>query len=385
MSIIFEPDKSGINSLGGFSYQIRVFAYYLSKLEKDMQLEFEVYDDVSLTKIDKEALEDNEEEFKSIIKGENTTSAIQVKRTNISKESAKKILLNWFLLESTEVNVSKYILLTEESYENEDILFNLSSKELFDLVEQTSKSKKAVIRQVKDIYKGEYDAFEKVYKSIKSKYIFEEKKDIDGDIAEVYETLFKRYGVSSEVVYFQRIKALLEKVTNEIMTCVSKKNPYIMTHDTFMKLAEHISNEISDTNPVIDYVSFKRSCSIDVKDKEIAQLREFKQLSFCELPADLIRQNLIYSFYYNHFHFTYSEMNKVTKIENIEEKAYENYVTIKYKLEREKKDTPINRLESTKNKENSYAENDHVRYGVVIHLTKDGVGDKQISWREDEE
>lgn len=383
MSAVFEPDKSGINSLGGFSYQIKVFIYYLSKLKKDMQLEFEVYDDVSLSKVDKDTFDDNEEKFKSLIKNSIATTAIQVKRTDISKETAQKILLNWILIESSGQHVSEYILLTDESYKNKDILFKESAKDLYDLVVKTTKSKKAVIRKVKDLYKDNYESFNKVYASIEKKYSFVEKKDLDEEIADAYETLFKRHGVSNEVVYFQRIKALLEKVINDTMECVSKKNPYIMTYATFMKLTERISVEISDANPVIDYISFKRSCSIDIEDIEIAKLREFKQLNFCELPTDLIRQHLIYGFYYNHFRFTYSEMNKITQVENVEETAYENYLQIKHILKRSGRDTPINRLEKTQSKENSYANNEQVKYGVVIHLTKDDMGDRQISWKEE--
>lgn len=384
MSTVFEPDKSGINSLGGFSYQIRVFAYYLSKLEKGMQLEFESYDDVSLTKINPKVLESNEENFRSIISGSNTTSAIQVKRTTISKDTAQHILLNWIILEKSDVEIGKYILLTEKSYGNDDNIFNLSCKDLFLLVRKTTKSRKATIRKVKDIFKENYEEFERVYESIKSKYSFEEKKDIDDEIAEVYLTLFKRYGVNNEVIYFQRIKALLEKVTNEIMECINKKKSYIMTYNTFMQLAERISIEISDDNPIIDYISFKRSCSIDVNDESITELRQFKQLSLCELPSNLIQQHLVYCFYYDHFRFTYSEMNKINKIENVEEIAFENFTEIKFMLESNNRDTPRNRLEETKNKGNSYADNDQIKYGVIIHLTKNDTGEKQISWKEEE-
>lgn len=43
----FQPDQSGINSLAGFAYQIKVFAYYAFDLKEDMQVEFETTEDVT--------------------------------------------------------------------------------------------------------------------------------------------------------------------------------------------------------------------------------------------------------------------------------------------------------------------------------------------------
>ncbi|MGG3889606.1 hypothetical protein [Metabacillus fastidiosus] len=379
----FEPDKSGINSLGGFSYQIRVFVYYLSKLEEGMQLEFEAYDDVSLTKINSDNLDSNEEKFKTILTKNHTTSAIQVKRTTINDETAQQVLLNWILLEGSDVKVSKYVLLTEESYGNEDNIFKLSCEDFFELVTSTTKSVRATIGKVKKLYGHNYRDFQERYESIKRKYSFKTVKDIDEEIAGVYSILFRRAGVINEIIYFQRIKALLEKVTSNIIESVNKKDSYVMTHGDFMKLIEHISNEIKDNNPIMDYISFKRLCSIDTSNLTIANSREFKQLELCDLPLPLIEQHLVYCFYYEHFRLTYSEMNKVIKVENVEETAFENYTIVKHTLERMKTDTPFDRLEGTKNKVNSYADNEQIKYGVVIYLTKDEMEDRQISWKEE--
>jgi hypothetical protein len=42
----FQPDQSGINSLAGFAYQIKVFAYYSFDLKEDTQIEFETIEDI---------------------------------------------------------------------------------------------------------------------------------------------------------------------------------------------------------------------------------------------------------------------------------------------------------------------------------------------------
>ena len=53
----YKQDKSGINSLSGFAYQIKVFAYYAFSLKAGMAIEFETIDDVNLTKITPEKLD----------------------------------------------------------------------------------------------------------------------------------------------------------------------------------------------------------------------------------------------------------------------------------------------------------------------------------------
>ena len=48
----YQPDSSGINSLSGFSFQIKVFVYYMLMLEEGMQIEFETLEDVNIKNIE---------------------------------------------------------------------------------------------------------------------------------------------------------------------------------------------------------------------------------------------------------------------------------------------------------------------------------------------
>ncbi|MEW4239324.1 hypothetical protein Q0N51_10100 [Priestia megaterium] len=385
MSIEFEFDKSGINSLGGFSYQIKVFVYYLGLLQKGMQLEFESYDDVSFAKVDPKKLDDKSEYFKSTmgaVENDSVTS-IQVKRTDITNETARQTLLNWFLLEGSDIQVSSYILFTDAKYNNEDKMFDISCEDLFDLVKKTNKSEKATIGKVKMHFKDDYESFKAIYTSIKSKYSFKVTSDLDEEIIETYSELLREDGVDNKIVFFQRIKALLQKITSNILDKINTQESYSISHSERMKLIEHICKEISDENPIVDYMSFKKNLVIDIEDEAISNLREFKQLQSCELPIFMIETNLIYSFYYAHYRLTHSELNKTTRVENVEVTAFDNYNSEKYLLKNNKNDTPYNRLEGTKNRGNSYADNDQIKYGVVIYLTKDNMGANQISWEDE--
>lgn len=47
MDIIESPNDAGLNSLSGFSYQIKVFILKMTQLKGNQQVEFETLDDVT--------------------------------------------------------------------------------------------------------------------------------------------------------------------------------------------------------------------------------------------------------------------------------------------------------------------------------------------------
>ena len=383
MCVEFEQDKSGINSLGGFSYQIKVFVYYLSMLKKGMQLEFESYDDVSFKKINLAVLDDESDDFRSILCSDEEIKCIQVKRTDISKERAIKTFLNWILVEDSGLTVSKYILFTDSVYNNADLISEINCEDLFKKVEGNKQGKKSTIWKVQQKYKDNAEDFKKIYDSIKEKYSFIEIDNLDKEIESAYSELFRKEGLDNELVYFQRVKALLVKITSNIMKKIDDGSSYIITHNEFMRLIEEISINISDANPVLDYMSFKKSFTLDLNDARIANLREFQQLTHCELNSFLTQNYLTYASYYSHFRMTNSELNRTSIIENIEETAFENYSIQKFDLIRNKNDTPYNRLKATEDRENSYTGNIQLKSGVIIYLTKDNIGERQISWKDE--
>lgn len=378
------PDSSGINSLGGFSFQIRVFAYYMSMLiNKDMQIEFETIDDVNLKKIKADEIDNNNENFISKLVNGNSNIAIQVKRTSISESVAMKVILNWILLEASKNEVEKYVLFTDQQYDNVDILFNKTATELYEVVQKSDKSAKAIITKVKKKFKDNFSGFEKIYNAINEKHKFVSIDNIDKEIANRYSMLFRKGGINT-IVYYQRIKELLQCVTVEIMEAVNRKKPYILNFSQYMKLIEEITERITEKVMQPLYSDFKKIYRIDFKDLKIANSREYKQLIACKLPEILIKQHLGFGAYYGNLRLMYMESNKLSKIKNIEETTYENFETTKYDLQRNGKDEPYNRLKETKKMDNSYADNEQIRYGSGIYLTKEGIKDIQVSWEDAE-
>lgn len=89
---MYIPDESGINSLGGFAYQIKVFVSYMLSMDEGMQAEFETVDDIAISKMTSDIIDDNEDKFRNLIVSANGIKAIQVKRTSITEKVAKQVL-----------------------------------------------------------------------------------------------------------------------------------------------------------------------------------------------------------------------------------------------------------------------------------------------------
>ena len=93
-----EYDKSGIYSLGGFTYQIKVFAVQLIRLHKGDQLEFETLDDVTLP-IKTTGIDEYCDKTVSYCSVESNYKAIQVKKTKVTNAVAKQIIKNLMNIE----------------------------------------------------------------------------------------------------------------------------------------------------------------------------------------------------------------------------------------------------------------------------------------------
>ncbi|MCU4819321.1 DUF4297 domain-containing protein [Bacillus cereus] len=389
MADVFETDSSGIHTLGGFSYQIRVFVLYLVKLKSNMQLEFETYDDVTIKETDIDTLDSNESSFNHTLFKENKIEAIQVKRTKIDNGTALKVLMNWILLESYKSNISKYTLVTPESYGNKNILFNMTVEDLFLKIDQEELKDKprSIIGKLKKQFINNKTLFIDTYKAVEGKVEFKPVENIDDSIMKAYEDLFrKRDGEDKEKVYIYRIKTLLEKITYEILEKINNQQAYTINRSEFLELVEKISCEINDKHVELDYSQYKETKKdLNIKDEKIVGSREYIQLNECELDSREMKDHLIYMLYYNRYRLMILGRHRVQKIKSIEDTTYANFSSVKRRLRLEKKEHPFFRLDGTKNESNSYANNEQIRWGSAIFLTKENTDDdKKISWKDEE-
>lgn len=379
----YVPDKSGINSLGGFAYQIKVFVSYMLSMDENMQAEFETVDDVSVKKITPDTIDDNEDKFRNLIVSPRGTKAIQVKKTAITEKIAKQVLFNWILLEGSDESVTDYILFTDSSYENSDIVFEVPAEDLYLEVLDTKKTQKATIAKVKKKYEKDKQGFIDVYDAVKNKYTFVSVNKIDDEINEKCKVLFKKAGVNT-ITYYNRIEELLKHITFEIIKSINENQPFVISYREMIAYSEDICARFTDQYMYPVYSEFKKLNKIDFADLKIAQSREYKQLLACKMPQKLIETHLQYGSYYQNVCYKYLELNKISKIRDIEVTTFDNFENVKFMLQTEGKDTPVQRLSETKKQPNSYADSEQIRYGAGIYLTREDEVEHQISWEDED-
>lgn len=381
---ITKNNDSGILSLGGFAYQIRVFVYYMSKMASNMQIEFETLEDVVVKNSNVDIfLDTHSDKFRSLLKKESSYNAIQVKRTNIDNDTKQKILYNWLLLEARDAHVDKYILFTDDAYKNTDNLFDSTVVELFTTITKSNKKGNALVSKVKEIYENDFYKFNEAYNKIKDTYSFISEKSLDNKIINGFAAIFHKEGIT-ELIYGLRIKELIQFITYNILTTIDKKIPYIFTYKEMLQKAEDICDRIKDNYFEPDYTVFRKINKINLSSQIPVNSREYKQLTACKLTMKRIEEHLIYHQYYKSIKYRYLEDNKMNVVENIERTTYDNFCDVKEYLEQNNMDKPSNRLSKTKERNNCYTARDQTRFGSCIHLTMDSTDDDlKISWEDE--
>ena len=374
----YQPDKSGLVSLGGFSYQIKVFAMLATELKEGETIGFETFDDVA-----KENISPNT--FDDVVEANIRTSvnAIQVKRTNVSNKVAQGVLLNWIQLENSGLNIKKYILFTDSSYKNKaTTLKDIDADALINDVKESEQKPNSNKTKVKKILEkiGE-DKLKEIITQIKDKYSFDD-RSIDDSLTQNLKRDFA-YSVNQEI-FKDRLKEYLQHLTYNIIINAEKNLPYELTYEENCRIIETIRNDISEKQYSISYSEFQKLHPIEKIDANILEQREYKQLVECSLAEGTIKRMLVQELYYKHNREKLLESLYAKKVSDIEITSYENFEDVKEELSMKNEDSPYNRMLNTLKRDNSYAKDDQIRKGSGIYLTGDDIDENQISWSDDE-
>lgn len=375
-------DKSGINCLAGFAYQIKVFAYNALKLNEGDIVEFETIDDVNV-KIHGKNIDSKEESFRCRLQNEHNNEIIQVKRTNITPALFKKTLFNWILQRDKTPNISAFNIYAEHTYGNEDLMFSVSADELLSQALLTkSKRKDAIEVKIKNRFKSKPQEFKEAYNDIKAKYDFIGNKDID-DL--LYNTAKRDFWFKekSEVIYKQRLEMFMNTIQSNVLKAINNKESYSFSYYDLMGLYEEINDRISSNSYEPPYHLYKEKLDyVNINDSRIAHPRETRQLLACSLKTHRIIERLKQLICYKHFRTLSAENHFTIKPEEIEESTFENFNSVLDEIEGTLEDMPKKRLLETEKRQNSHAQTDVIRKGSCIYLTGENVKN-QISWKDD--
>lgn len=376
-----ENDKSGIYSLAGFAYQIKVFVLQFPQLKEGAVLEYETFDDVAL-RTTSDRLDEYEDKFYGLLTA-NKKKAYQVKRTQVTPGRAKQVVKNWFLADRNNGGVSEFELVTDRKVD----------KEVFDKIEvaeiineiMTTAEKKSIDAKIKALDCSEEELEGKIRYIISHATISEYE-----NIEEMIEKRFSPEFFSTAVMrvsYIQRLSQLMQQITTEIMDSVSKGQAYEMTYDKYLSIKNRIITEITDEKWEPSFAEFKKLNKLNISDLAKIKSREYLQLRECvSLDNKDIVRYLQSSEYYVNSKRLYYERGMRDLVENLEYTAYDNFCTTKVELRLAKEDIPDKRLLGTTNKENIQATDNQIRCGVCINLTsEDAASGLQISWKDEED
>ena len=376
-------NSSGIHSLAGFAFQIKVFAYFALCITKVNEfVEFETLDDINV-KITPKNIDKKVDSFACNAKYDDENNLIQVKRTKLTQDDFNKTLYNWLLQSNKNTAITKYILFSDKEYNNLDLMFNNTAEELYNNAITTKKEKyNAIEVQIKNKYNDNLKAFKKDYDYINQHYSFIGDKNIDDLIYE--QAKFRLlYNDNNKPLYKERLEFFLNTIQNNILEYINKKEPYILGNDNIIKIYEDMNSAFNENTYWPPYYSFKGKFDyVTLEHSDISNLRETQQLLHCNLQPQNAIERIKKLLYYKHFRSLSMENGKTSKPVNIENTTYDNFQSVLEELTEASKDTPKTRLLETEKRDNNYSPNDDIRKGSCIYLTGENISN-QISWKDD--
>ena len=377
-------NDSGLSSLSGFSYQIKVFILRLTQLQQGQRVEFETLDDVAVRSLSsKDSISDSC--FKWKVDETSSIEVFQVKQTNVSESVRRQVLYNWLLAYNQKPDISKFTLYVAQGYSINEKAFTNDSEKEYQTIIESDKAVTALVSRVKQIYKDDLTKFKRDYQTICSKSTIERLGDIDELIAEQLITPFHATAADIGKTYFEkRIAELFTRICARIMGRAGQRSPYVCVHAEYMQLCEEICKDISPTQYTPDYEAFRQVFSQDDLTSEITNSREYRQLRYCKLSNSEILDHLSWEQYYQSIRQHYLADAKKEAISKTESIAHQNHKDVVYELQDENKDTPRLRLIKTKRCEISTLHDEFSRWGTYIFLTQNDLPNK-ISWKDEDE
>lgn len=372
-------ENGGIYSLAGFAYQIKVFILQVLELEIGYVLEYETIDDVAL-KMTADKMDEHEDELCSILTA-TSRKAIQVKKTQVTKSIAKKVVKNWILANKNNDDIEQFVLVTDREVVT-DVFADLDVDEIFEEI-NVATGNKSIDAKVKLIGYTEAELKQKV-RDIVSKASVQKYENIDAEIENKFKDFFIRFGVS-EATYYIRIKEFLQQITVEILDAVGNGQPYRLTYESMSQIKNRIVTNYTDEKWEPSFSQFRRLKKVNLEDLAVIKSREYQQLQTCKsLKVEDIYRHLQWGEYYVNSKRGYYERGMASLVDDLENTAYDNFCDAKMELRNRSEDTPDNRLIETKSKSNSKAVDEQIRYGVCINLTSEDTDESiQISWKDD--
>ena len=366
-------DLSGILSQAGFAFQMKVFLKQVTELNPNAVASYEYLDDISAsTSLD---------ELSGRI-GLCESRLIQVKNTNVGKRDVVQIYTNWILAVSKHESISSFWLLYSDD-KSLSVHFDAITAIQFieSLDERAKKSSRSNAAKLRASLND--DDIVRLFSCVKEKasaYAINE----NAINAEIRDNLSSIFHLTSNVDLFdERVAELRRRIHFNVSEAMLKAIPYKIDYESFMQLCEQICAKISSKRFEPDYSAWMAAADGDLLDARESS-REYRQLHSCQEDASFITQHLYFCEYYRSINYERLAKCQADTVASLESAAFNNFCDSCNLLKLDGKDDPMRRLIETKRCQNSYAYNDHEKWGSCIWLTREETPtEKRISWKDE--
>lgn len=373
-------NDSGITAQYGFLFQRKVFVLYvLENMNVKQRFCFEGKDDIEIGM--------DEKIYKIDIESSN---CIQVKSGIVEKDCFSRIIGNWLLLDSNEMDT--YTLFIENELGFELSITNILNEMIAFIEKGKDKKKTAIARKVYEKYKDdiENNEWKELKKSVKA--ILENFKLDECSVDELdlrLESIFFNNHCQDIVEYELAKKKRLEKfiyyINRQIDDAIKNKKSYSLIFSELMRVMTSVCDEISDHSYKVDVTLLKPS--LIEKAKKIVEERndrEVRQLFLVNPKNTFVINGIVNELFYKDFRDVFAE-RKGIDISNLEAFARENYDNAGYEID--EISTPKELYDRTLSKpldSDILPKGPMYKNGCYIYLTGDKIDEeKQITWGEE--
>lgn len=373
-------DKYGLYSQLGFEFQKLVFVYYSLGIGSNNQITYEGCDDVEISSV-----------YFPLFKlydDSNPNTLIQVKSGIVDIQTFKKVLMNWLLVLDKN---KEYRLLLENQ-----ILFDYGNDFIEELTKEilaTSKGRKAIIRQVKDVYIGSAEQLREDLLWLINNFKIENYGiiDIEQKSYELFKRDFARAN-DKEIILKEQFDDFLMIIRSEIADKILERTQFTLTRRELYNIIDDVRNRINENKYDISYSEFKPTSKKKAEQLFSKNGESVKQLKLITRQNSRIIDYLIEQIFYEDFKSHFEAIEKVNEIKDLEYLAHSNYEDVLFELEDESY-TPKELFIRTTNKELKsplfLPQSSNINFysrGCYIHLTDDEVEEEfKIRWGDSDE
>ncbi len=380
----------GIQSLGGFLYQLKVFVYSVFNNINTCEIVYEGIDDV-------ECKTDEEKLFMHVIPDYANRKAIQVKNGIITKELISKVIFSWLKL--GKFNQISYILMYSNTYDFETkseivdytvdslVKFNLSKKKkrsdcLYSIISKQYKEHNGSL----NLGKLRADIEPIVDSLLENKQQFTG-AEIDKIIFEIYSKIYCK-DLSAQIAKEKRLELLLHKIYRKLCDAVGEGQSYSLQYSEFIRMNNEVVAQVKDEFYQPDWTVFKKRNSTQEQIQRIfsANPREVRELSSIGLHTPDILKYLMCEIFYKDIRDVYI-VTRQAQIDGLEDTAHEIFCD-------QKSNFPGDRMGLFKSvvlsdnylRYNDISLNKFSHEGCYVYLSGDSANDEvRISWSDNDD